>query len=224
MKDNDILKRFIPKTSSAIRPTSLSLKVSSGSLISSTLISPDTPRSKKNCVQLYINGHAYTNIGLKVTTRPTFCCIYRAQPMFVFQETSPGLSMYCNWKAAPLPQDDILNLIPPQLVISKYHYDLKKRTSSYFTTNAWKCELNSTHSSYWTFRFNDEDKEKLKESIEMLRDELGCSEDDEMRRKTSGETVYSSDDFDERDGENGIPKTVRVFEGNSFHLIHCFIS
>ncbi len=79
-----------------------------GLLVASTLISPDTPRAKRKYQQLHINGHAYTNLGLKVNPRPTYCCLYRLQPMFVTQEANPQLSMYSQWKTAPLPPGDIL--------------------------------------------------------------------------------------------------------------------
>lgn len=54
------------------RPQTLPIRQPASSLISSTLVSPDTPRPKKTCVQLSMNGHAYTNIGLKV-------CVFKAQ-------------------------------------------------------------------------------------------------------------------------------------------------
>lgn len=63
------------------RPTTLSLNACT--LVGSTLVSPETPRPKKQCLQLYINGHAYTYLGLKCSTRSTYCCIYRPQPMYV---------------------------------------------------------------------------------------------------------------------------------------------
>lgn len=91
--------------------TSTSRKHSkSNHLIASTLVSPDTPRAKRKYQQLHINGHAYTNLGLKVNPRPTYCCLYRLQPMFVTQEANPQLSMYSQWKTAPLPPGDILGL------------------------------------------------------------------------------------------------------------------
>ena len=83
------------------RPTSLELPAQPSVLIGSNLISPETPRPQKAFRQTYINGHAYTYLGLKVSTRSTYCCIYRPQPMFVLQETDPRLSMYSNWIMFP---------------------------------------------------------------------------------------------------------------------------
>ena len=91
-------------------------------LVASTLVSPDTPRAKRKYQQLYINGNAYTNLGLKVTTRPTYCCIYRLQPMFVTQSANPQLSMYSQWKTAPVPSGDILEHIrSPHALMSAYN-------------------------------------------------------------------------------------------------------
>ena len=39
-----------------------------------TLISPETPRPRKPVRQLYLNGHAYTYLGLKCSTRVYYCC------------------------------------------------------------------------------------------------------------------------------------------------------
>lgn len=87
-------------------------------LVASNLISPDTPRPKRKYQQLFISGNAYTNLGLKVTTRPTYCCIYRPQPMFVTQQANPQLSMYSQWKSHSVPSGDILEVLqcPKQLL------------------------------------------------------------------------------------------------------------
>lgn len=91
-------------------------------LIASTLVSPDTPRAKRKYQQLHINGNAYTNLGLKVTTRPTYCCIFRAQPMFVTQDSNPQLSMYSQWKNHPIPPGDVLQLLrTPHELMSAYN-------------------------------------------------------------------------------------------------------
>lgn len=88
-----------------VRPTSLELPARPSVLIGSNLISPDTPRPQKAFRQTFIDGHAYSTLGLKVSTRSTYCCIYRPQPMFVLQETDPGLSMYSNWVMCPFTDE-----------------------------------------------------------------------------------------------------------------------
>ena len=64
-----------------------------------SLISPETPRPRKSYGQLYLNGHAYTYLGLKCSTRAYYCTLNRPQPMYVLQSPEhPKLSMYSNWK------------------------------------------------------------------------------------------------------------------------------
>jgi hypothetical protein len=94
-----------------LRPTTLPLKpgtfvpkkhhgtglTPTGTVLS--LISPETPRPRKSYGQLYLNGHAYTYLGLKCSTRAFFCTLNRPQPMYVPQTPEHAkLSMYSNWK------------------------------------------------------------------------------------------------------------------------------
>lgn len=91
-------------------------------LIPSTLVSPDAPRSKRKYQQLSLNGNAYSNLGLKVSLRSTYCCIYRLQPMFVTQEANPQLSMYSQWTTQPIPEGDILETLKsPSQLLSAYN-------------------------------------------------------------------------------------------------------
>lgn len=60
------------------------------------LISPETPRPSKNCIQLYLNGHAYTYLGLKCSTKMTYCTLNRAQPVYIANRHK--LSMYSEWR------------------------------------------------------------------------------------------------------------------------------
>ncbi|XP_049541514.1 uncharacterized protein LOC125954899 isoform X2 [Anopheles darlingi] len=80
---------FTPKRHHGITPTNNTMP----------LISPETPRPSKSCRELYFNGHAYTNIGLKSSTKPFYCTVNKTQP-FYFQ-TSKKLSMYSNWQVHP---------------------------------------------------------------------------------------------------------------------------
>jgi hypothetical protein len=96
-----------------LRPTTLPLKpgtfvpkkhhgtglTPTGTVLS--LVSPETPRPRKSYGQLYLNGHAYTYLGLKCSTRAFFCTLNRPQPMYVPQTPEHAkLSMYSNWKVS----------------------------------------------------------------------------------------------------------------------------
>lgn len=104
------------------RPKSLAIKKQPydfNKLIGSTLVSPDTPRPWRKCTLLNINGSSYTHMGSKLKTRPTFCCIYRPQPMYVPQETKSKLSMYSNWQIIA-PHDSIFTQITPGQLFNAY--------------------------------------------------------------------------------------------------------
>ncbi|XP_043262762.1 uncharacterized protein LOC122403346 isoform X1 [Colletes gigas] len=115
---------FTPKKHHGITPTANTLP----------LISPETPRPKKSYGQLYLNGHAYTYLGLKCSTRVFYCTLNRPQPMYVTQQH--GLSMYSNWK--------ICKEAPPDVDMA--HYDSRHRPLNY-TTASKKQEDVLTHSS-----------------------------------------------------------------------------
>lgn len=106
-------------------------------LTCSTLVSPETPRSEKTFVQCYQNGQLYTYLTKKRSTRVTFCCIYRPQPMFIEQSVEPKLSMYSNWQIFP-PYEEILQT--HQAPVLMKHYDSRQwkhrphHYSSRFTT------------------------------------------------------------------------------------------
>lgn len=148
----------------ANRPTSLALGGGASTLVGSTLVSPETPRPKKTCQQLYINGHAYTYLGLKCSTRSTYCCIYRPQPMYVAQEAAPpGLSMYSDWRVVPVP-DPVPGATHVHLLT---HYDSRQ----WLHTGASRATMSScgataplvTHSSYWLYRSRAPSKESPSE-------------------------------------------------------------
>lgn len=80
---------FTPKRHHGITPTHNTMP----------LISPETPRQSKSCRELYFNGHAYTNIGLKSSTKPFYCTVNKTQPFYV--QTQKQLSMYSNWQVHP---------------------------------------------------------------------------------------------------------------------------
>ncbi|XP_065086160.1 uncharacterized protein shn isoform X2 [Ochlerotatus camptorhynchus] len=78
------------------------------------LISPETPRPSKSCRELYFNGHAYTNIGLKSSTKPFYCTVNKTQPFYV--QTQKQLSMYSNWQVHPENDPHPLGFKPIQVM------------------------------------------------------------------------------------------------------------
>ncbi|KAH6927360.1 hypothetical protein HPB50_002321 [Hyalomma asiaticum] len=152
----------------ANRPTSLALGGGASTLVGSTLVSPETPRPKKTCQQLYINGHAYTYLGLKCSTRSTYCCIYRPQPMYVAQEAAPpGLSMYSDWRVVPVA-DPVPGATHVRLLT---HYDSRQWLHMGATrTTMSPCGAAAplvTHSSYWLYRSRAPPKESSSEATAM---------------------------------------------------------
>lgn len=93
--------KFLRPTSLPLRPGSFTPKRLHQGITPTvlSLVSPETPRPKKSYGQLFLNGHAYTYLGLKCSTRSYYCTISRPQPMYVVQSPQyPKLSMYSNWK------------------------------------------------------------------------------------------------------------------------------
>ncbi|KAG5677237.1 hypothetical protein PVAND_007011 [Polypedilum vanderplanki] len=91
---------FTPKQHHGITPTANTLP----------LISPETPRPSKSCVQLYLNGHAYTYLGLKSSTKPFYCTVNKPQPTYI--QNQHKLSMYSNWQIYNGNNPNILDLSP----------------------------------------------------------------------------------------------------------------
>ncbi|XP_021696009.1 uncharacterized protein LOC110675397 isoform X2 [Aedes aegypti] len=95
---------FTPKRHHGITPTHNTMP----------LISPETPRPSKSCRELYFNGHAYTNIGLKSSTKPFYCTVNKTQPFYV--QTQKQLSMYSNWQVHPENDPHPLGFKPIQVM------------------------------------------------------------------------------------------------------------
>lgn len=115
---------FTPKCHHGITPTANTL----------VLISPETPRPKKSYGQLHLNGHAYTYLGLKCSTRLFYCTLNKPQPMYVLQQR--GISMYSNWK--------VCQETSPELELQ--YYDSRNRPYSYTLANTYYQDI-LTHSS-----------------------------------------------------------------------------
>lgn len=107
---------FTPKMHHGITPTANTLP----------LISPETPRPSKNCVQLYLNGHAYTYLGLKCSTKPFYCTVNRPQPSHFTSQ--PKLSIYGNWQVCAESNPHPLGLSPKEAMSL---YDSRQRLQQY---------------------------------------------------------------------------------------------
>lgn len=89
------------------------------------LISPETPRPSKHCVQLYLNGHAYTYLGLKCSTKTFYCTVNRPQPVYAKFAGQPELSMYSNWQTCAENNPHPLGFSPKEVMSM---YDSRQRT------------------------------------------------------------------------------------------------
>lgn len=102
--NNGSRPKFLRPTTLPLKPGTFVPKKHHGTGLTPTgtvlsLISPETPRPRKSYGQLYLNGHAYTYLGLKCSTRVFYCTLNRPQPMYVPQTPEHAkLSMYSNWK------------------------------------------------------------------------------------------------------------------------------
>lgn len=107
---------FTPKRHHGITPTANTLP----------LISPETPRPSKNCVQLYLNGHAYTYLGLKCSTKPFYCTVNRPQPVHFTNQHK--LSIYSNWQICAESNPHPLGLTPK---VAMSLYDSRQRPNQF---------------------------------------------------------------------------------------------
>lgn len=110
---------FTPKRHHGITPTANTLP----------LISPETPRPSKNCVQLYHNGHAYTYLGLKCSTKTFYCTVNRPQPVHFTNQHK--LSIYSNWQVCAESNPHPLNLTPK---VAMSLYDSRQRPTTRVAT------------------------------------------------------------------------------------------
>ncbi|XP_036213766.2 transcription factor HIVEP3 isoform X2 [Bactrocera oleae] len=125
------------KKSKFLRPTSLPLKPGTftpkrhhgitPNANTLPLISPETPRPSKSCVQLYLNGHAYTYLGLKCSTKMFYCTVNCPQASYV--AGAQKLSMYSVWKVCAENNPHPLGF-KPKLVMSLYDSRQKSSTNT----------------------------------------------------------------------------------------------
>ncbi|XP_065369668.1 uncharacterized protein shn isoform X2 [Calliphora vicina] len=104
---------FTPKRHHGITPTANTLP----------LISPETPRPSKECVQLYLNGNSYTYLGLKCSTKTFYCTLNCPQPSYV--QDMHKLSMYSMWQQCAENNPHPLGLKPKEVMSL---YDSRQKT------------------------------------------------------------------------------------------------
>lgn len=127
--DNHKSSKFLRPTSLPLKPGSFQQKKHHGITPTQNtmpLISPETPRPSKNCVQLYLNGHAYTYLGLKCSTKMTYCTLNRAQPVYITNQHK--LSMYSEWRVHDDFNPHHLGIKPGEAISL---YDSRHRNSKY---------------------------------------------------------------------------------------------
>lgn len=107
------------------------------------LVSPETPRPAKAYGQLYLNGNAYTYLGLKCSTKVFYCTINRPQPTYVHNQHF--LSMYSNWQLLSEITPDPFGLTASSAMSL---YDSRHRPQN-ITIALIKHDLILTHSSQW---------------------------------------------------------------------------
>ncbi|KAJ8735666.1 hypothetical protein PYW07_007286 [Mythimna separata] len=107
------------------------------------LVSPETPRPAKAYGQLYLNGNAYTYLGLKCSTKVFYCTINRPQPTYV--PNQHFLSMYSNWQLLSELTPDPLGLSASSAMSL---YDSRHRPQA-VAVAVIKQDLVLTHSSQW---------------------------------------------------------------------------
>ncbi|XP_039279578.1 uncharacterized protein LOC111053115 [Nilaparvata lugens] len=141
-------RRFLRPTSLPLKPgTFTPKKVGTPNVL--PLVSPETPRPRKSYGQLYLNGHAYTYLGLKCSTRVFFCTLNKPQPIYVpLTPEHSNISMYSNWKIRSDADPNPFGLEPGQAMA---HYDSRHRPTSYTVALSNKFET-VTHSSQWKYR------------------------------------------------------------------------
>ncbi|XP_025412771.1 gastrula zinc finger protein xFG20-1-like isoform X3 [Sipha flava] len=133
-----------------VRPTSLAFKPGTFSTNRMLpVVSPDTPRPKKSYQQLYLNGHAYTYLGLKCSTRVFYCTLTKCQPTYTILPEVNTISMYSNWKICSDMGSNILGVRGMDL------YDSSQRNHKY-TQATQSHDYIVAHSSYKHQKVSDQ--------------------------------------------------------------------
>ncbi|PSN44286.1 hypothetical protein C0J52_12964, partial [Blattella germanica] len=159
--------KFLRPTTLPLKPGTFIPKKHHGTGLTPTgpvlsLVSPETPRPRKSYGQLYLNGHAYTYLGLKCSTRAYYCTLNRPQPMYVLQSPEHSkLSMYSNWKVCQVEPNPFG--LDPGCAMALY--DSRHRPATYTIAKPPENKpMVLTHSSYWVERSRAQQIEKAKAS------------------------------------------------------------
>lgn len=161
---------FTPKKHHGITPTANTLP----------LISPETPRPSKHCVQLYLNGHAYTYLGLKCSTKPFYCTVNRPQPVYAVFAGRPELSMYSNWQTCAENNPHPLGFSPKESISL---YDSRQRS----------------HTNYQGSKFTMSSKlVTICAPSDKTQDPLKVIDSKENTGQRSDESQYDSGDLSEK--------------------------
>lgn len=104
----DTPKKFARPNSLALKPTLASMKKHHGltpTVFNQILISPDTPRVAKKCIEYQRNGYYFSSLGLKSSTKSVYCTLNKTQPFYVphFKK----LSMYSEWRQQDTKTDKL---------------------------------------------------------------------------------------------------------------------
>lgn len=186
-------KRFLRPTSLPLKPGTYTpkrqLSVANNVL---SLVSPETPRPRKSYGQLYLNGHAYTYLGLKCSTKLFNCTLNKTQPIYVpLSPEHNKVSMYSNWKVCSEADPNPFGLDPGKAMA---HYDSRHRPTAY-TLACSKSNYAVTHSTYWNNRT----------ATKQLADAI--------KREKSDTAKQDSNSKSEAGTENSVPKRVKIFVG-----------
>lgn len=153
----------------------------------------------------FLNEHSIPT--LRGTTHVSFCCAQKPQPMYVRQGNYHKVSMYSNWRVAPLNPNPIGLTSIMLFSLHRTHYSTNPIYLQCASENP-----RVTHSSFWKYRQQRKDATPndvvLTPSISpsvTVKQEISLQEDNEGESGTQRKSIY-------KDGEKG-PKRVRIFRG-----------
>lgn len=141
----EIIQKFARPNSLALKPSITSQKLHHGltpTMFNQILISPETPRVSKKCIEHFLHGNYFSYLGLKSSTKSVYCTLNKTQPFYVphFKK----LSMYSEWRQQDTKGD--------KLYVSGY--DSRQKQWEYVT--AGKANVNLVvHSSYKVWSTSD---------------------------------------------------------------------
>ncbi|XP_049309371.1 zinc finger protein 40 isoform X1 [Bactrocera dorsalis] len=197
------------KKSKFLRPTSLPLKPGTftpkrhhgitPNANTLPLISPETPRQSKSCVQLYLNGHAYTYLGLKCSTKMFYCTVNCPQASYV--AGAQKLSMYSVWKVCAENNPHPLGF-KPKLVMSLYDSRQKSSTSTMAGMNKLPYTLVVSQQTVMT-PFENNQGQYLHHQLKQISLNTNTTESaDQLKKISAGSSGSSSGSSGSADGSS----------------------